>query len=190
MKNLKLSLLLLLASIFTFSCSDDDNPEAVNEEEVITTLRLTLTPQGGGTAIVLQSQDLDGDGPNPPVITPMSAQLSANTTYDAIVQVFNELETPADNITLEVAEEDDEHQFFYEFTGAANSSASYTDADADGNPVGITTTISSGVVSTGNALTVTLIHEPQKDAAGVSSGDITNAGGETDVEVTFSYDVN
>jgi hypothetical protein len=30
-----------------------------------------------------------------------------------------------------------------------------------------------------------LIHEPVKDAGGVSSGDITNAGGETDAEATF-----
>jgi hypothetical protein len=32
---------------------------------------------------------------------------------------------------------------------------------------------------------VTLRHEPDKGAAGVSGGDITNAGGDTDIEVTF-----
>ena len=31
-----------------------------------------------------------------------------------------------------------------------------------------------------------LRHEPDKSAAGVSSGDITNAGGETDIEVSFN----
>jgi hypothetical protein len=34
-----------------------------------------------------------------------------------------------------------------------------------------------------DTIRVTLIHEPMKSAAGVSSGDITNAGGETDIEV-------
>ena len=38
-------------------------------------------------------------------------------------------------------------------------------------------------------ITVTLRHEPNKDAAGVSSGDIANAGGETDIEVTFNVEI-
>ena len=33
--------------------------------------------------------------------------------------------------------------------------------------------------------TVTLRHEPDKSAQGVSAGDITNAGGETDIEVSL-----
>jgi len=32
---------------------------------------------------------------------------------------------------------------------------------------------------------VTLRHQPDKGAIGVSDGDITNAGGETDIEVLF-----
>ena len=44
-------------------------------------------------------------------------------------------------------------------------------------------------VTTGNTanetFTFVLRHEPDKSAAGVSSGDITNAGGETDIEVSF-----
>ena len=189
MKTLKISFLALLASLFIISCSsDDDNPDPVNEEEVITTLRLTLTPQGGGADVIMLSQDLDGDGPNPPVVT--NADLTAGVTYNGTVQVLNELEMPAENITLEVAQEDDEHQFFYEFTGSANSSFAYTDMDGNGDPIGITITLTAGTASTGNTLTVTLIHEPIKDAAGVSNGDIANAGGETDVEVTFTYNVN
>ena len=189
MKTLKLYFLTLLTSTFILSCSsDDDNPVPVNEEEVITTLRLTLTPQGGGTDIVMLSQDLDGDGPNPPVVT--SGDLTAGVTYNGTIQVLNELETPAEDITIEVNAEDDEHQFFYEFTGTANSSFAYTDMDGNGDPVGITITLTAGTASMNNSLTVTLIHEPLKDAAGVSGGDISNAGGETDIEVTFTYDVN
>ena len=36
---------------------------------------------------------------------------------------------------------------------------------------------------------MTLRHEPAKDASGVAAGDITNAGGETDIEVTFDVTV-
>jgi hypothetical protein len=34
-------------------------------------------------------------------------------------------------------------------------------------------------------LTITLIHEPDKFAEGVSGGNIENAGGSTDAEVVF-----
>ena len=37
--------------------------------------------------------------------------------------------------------------------------------------------------------TITLRHEPAKTATGVSGGDITNAGGETDIEVVFDVTV-
>jgi len=38
-------------------------------------------------------------------------------------------------------------------------------------------------------ITVILRHEPDKGASGVNDGDITNAGGETDIEVTFDVTV-
>lgn len=168
------------------SCSKDD-PEIINEEELITTLRITLIPQGGGNPVILQSQDLDGDGPIAPAIS-VSGNLSANTTYNGTVLVLNETETPAENITEEVEDEGDEHQFFYTFSNNI-ASIVYTDQDKDGRPIGITfrmTTTSAGIGS----LTVTLRHEPNKAAAGVVAGNITNAGGETDVEATFNLTLN
>ena len=110
-----------------------------------------------------------------------------NTIYNGEVQVLNELESPAEDITLEVAEEDDEHQFFYTPTNSIVN-VTYTDMDANGDPVGLTFTVSASGPGTGD-LTITLIHEPMKSAANVSSGDITNAGGETDVEATFTITV-
>jgi len=38
-------------------------------------------------------------------------------------------------------------------------------------------------------VTITLRHEPAKDATGVSDGDITNAGGETDISVNFPVEI-
>ena len=189
MKNLKFLFLTLLSSAVIVSCSDDDDnpPPPINEEEVITTLTLTLEPQGGGTAVVFTSRDLDGDGPDAPVIT-VSGDLAANTFYDGTVIVLNELETPAENITIEVLEEDDEHQFFYVPSTGSNVIVSYDDSDDDGNPIGVETLFETGDASTGT-LTVTLLHEPNKDAAGVSDGDPSNAGGETDVTATFDYTV-
>lgn len=183
MKTIKLSTLAILV-LFIASCSSDDDgePQIVNEEEVITSLILTLTPQGGGTALEFSSRDLDADGPNPPTV--MVENLAANTTYTGVVQVLNETESPAEDVTVEVAQEDDEHQFFYQVVGNAAITTAYTDADGDGNPIGIEITLTTAAASTGD-MVVTLRHLLDKNAAGVSDGDITNAGGDTDVAVTF-----
>ncbi|WP_299109607.1 type 1 periplasmic binding fold superfamily protein [uncultured Winogradskyella sp.] len=191
MKTFKYLFLSILSLSILVSCSsDDDNPDPVNEEEIITTVRLELTPTTSGETVVFQSQDLDGDGPNAPVVT-ITGNISASTVYDGEIEFLNELEDPAEDITLEVLEEGDEHQVFYTFTsGNAGSTVIYNDQDEDGNPIGVDITFNSGVASTNNTLVVVLRHEPSKTASGVSDGDITNAGGATDAEVTFTYDVN
>ena len=182
--NLKfLALFLSTALVFT-SCSNDDAP--VNEEEVITTVIVTLT--SGGETITLTSKDLDGDGPNAPEVT-VSGNLIANTVYTGSTRFLNELEDPAEEITDEVEEEGDEHQVFYQLLSSLGT-VTYTDTDVNGNPIGLSFTLTTGsTAGTGN-LTVTLRHEPNKTASGVASGDITNAGGSTDAQVTFPLQVN
>lgn len=176
--------ILFLALSFTLilnGCKDDENGP-VNEEELVTTLRLTFTPTGGGTPAILQFRDLDGDGGNAPVIT--ADTLSAITEYNVSIQVLNESVTPADTITLEIEEESDVHQFFFQPETGLFLSFDYTDTDNEGHPVGLLSTAQTGFASAGT-LVVTLRHEPDKHAAGVEDGDITNAGGETDIEVVF-----
>lgn len=183
MKHLKLASFALL--VFTlFSCSDDDSAP-VNEEEVITTVTITL--DNGSNVVTLKSQDLDGDGPNAPVIT-VSGNLDANSTYLGSVEFLNELENPAEDITEEVQEEGVEHQIFYQLTNSLGS-FTYDDVDDNGDPIGVEFTLVTGNAGTGT-LTVTLRHEPNKEASGVSDGDITNAGGSTDAEVSFPITVS
>ncbi|MDA9356922.1 type 1 periplasmic binding fold superfamily protein [Flavobacteriaceae bacterium] len=170
----------LLASTLVFaSCSDDDNtPDEVNEEEVITTLTVTL--DSGSDIVVLQYQDLDGEGSDPAEIT-VSGTLSANTVYDGSIVLLNEIE--GENITEEVEEEADEHQFFYTVGSGLNVTTDYNDADSMGNPVGLSFILSTSDASSG-ALTFTLRHEPNKPNDGLET-----AGGETDIEVTFDVTV-
>jgi hypothetical protein len=184
--NLKFLALFLSTAIVFTSCSNDDAP--VNEEEVITTVRVTLT--GGGQTITLESRDLDGDGPNAPILTPIGGGiLSSNTTYTGNIEFLNELESPAEDITIEVEEEGDEHQVFYQL--AANlGTVTYTDTDVNGRPIGITFTLTTGSTAATGNLTVTLRHKLNKTATGVTAGDITNAGGSTDAEVSFPIQVN
>lgn len=185
MKNTKNILWALpLFSILFFTACEKDDPDIPNEEELITTLIYTLTPQGGGAAVEFRFTDLDGDGGDAPVIT--NGVLAANTTYSGAVTLLNEAETPAEDITGEVDEEAEEHQLFFEFsTFFPNGSFTYADADANGNPVGLLTTFETPDAQSGLTLTITLRHEPEKEAAGVALGLIENAGGETDIEVTF-----
>jgi len=200
MKNIFQTKSLILTSVFIslisiMSCSDDpEDPIIENEEEVITTLTYTLTPSEGGSAVVLSYQDLDGDGANEPTIT--NGTLSAETTYSGALTLLNETESPAESITEEIEEEDADHQFFFETTVSGLSvayadtdlSVAYADTDDDGNPVGLASTLTTGSAGSGN-LTVTLKHEPDKSASGVSDGVITNAGGETDISVTWTITV-
>jgi len=181
MNKFKFSLLVaitLVSSLFVACSSDDDAPIIVNEEEVITTMTVTLTPVGGGTAITLVTRDLDGDGPNAPVVT-VSANLAASTTYNGTVVLLNETETPAENITTEVEEEDDEHQFFFTTTTGLNVTTANFNLDGNGNILGTTFDVTTGAASTGS-YTVTLRHEPTKPNTGLA-----DAGGETDIEATF-----
>jgi hypothetical protein len=184
MKNFKLVTVLLAASVVLFSCSnDDDNPAPVNEEEVITTMIAELTPVGGGTAVTLQTQDLDGDGPNPPVVT-VSGDLAAGTTYDGVMTILNELEDPTDVVTLEIAAEDDEHQFFFIAGGGLDVTSAYSDTDDNGNPVGLFFTVTANTAGTGT-MTITLRHEPTKP----NDGTLADAGGETDIATTFNVTI-
>ena len=184
MKHFRFFFVLALSGSLFIACSDDDdgNPDPVNEEEVITTMTVVLSPQGGGTDITLQTRDLDGDGPDAPVVS-VSGNLAASTTYEGDIELLNETEDPPEDITEEVEEEDDEHQFFFVTTGNI-ADVSYGDEDGDGNPVGLVFTLTTG--DAGNAtIAITLRHEPKKP----NDGTLSDAGGETDITETFDLTI-
>jgi len=168
-----------------FTACEKDEPEIVDEPELITTLNYTLTPSGGGEAITLSFKDLDGDGPNAPTVT--TGTLAANQMYTGTMELLNETVSPTESITEEIEDEDEEHQFFFQ-SNISDLNIAYNDQDADGNPVGLNSILTTGAAASGS-ITIILRHEPNKTASSVSDGDITNAGGETDIEVMFPIDV-
>lgn len=188
MKKIKFLSLSLVATLFFASCSNDDSPAgAVNEEEVITTLTATLT--GGGQTITLKSQDLDGaEGPLAPVVT-VSGNLAASTTYTGNLDLLNEAASPAESITQEILEEADDHQFFFNVSNSLGSFAYLIPNDENGNPVGVNFSFTTGATAGTGTLTILLRHQPNKSAEGVASGNIANAGGETDIQVSFPITV-
>ena len=182
MKTMKISAFYALLTLAMLGCSDDDTtPEIINEDELITTVILTLTPDSGDQ-VVLTTIDLDGDGPDEPVTTVVGS-FSENTQYQGAVQFLNETEDPAEDITQEVIEEADEHQVFYTISEGLNIQTTYEDQDSQGNPLGVQITLSTGAASEGS-LTVTLRHEPVKPNDGLES-----AGGETDISTSFDVSI-
>ena len=183
MKTVKFLSTTIFATALIFSCSSDDDstPEPVLEEEVITTMTITLTADGQAD-VILQTQDLDGDGPDLPVVT-VSGNLSSNTNYSGSITLLNETEDPAENITEEIEEEDLEHQFFYSVGNGLDADTDYNDADSEGNPLGLDFVLSTYSASSGS-ITFTLRHEPNKPNMGLE-----DAGGETDIEATFNVSI-
>jgi len=171
---------LLFSMVFIFSCSDD--PAVVNESELITSLYLVLQNQSSSDSVVFSFKDLDGDGGNTPII--IAPKLKSNTTYRTNLRLLNESVSPPVEITDEIVSEGTAHQFFYTPSGQANLQMSYLDFDSSGYPIGTKTNLSTGSPGTGS-LKITLKHLPNKKASGVQDGDITNSGGETDIELTF-----
>lgn len=168
---------IAFASVALFSC-DPQEPVGPHEEELITTLNIDL--EAGGSTMTLNFQDIDGDGGDAPIIT--TDTLAANTTYTGTITLFNESEDPAEELTAEIFNEAEDHQFFFASTGA--SVFAYSDQDNNGNPIGLSFELTTS--DAGNeSYTITLRHLPVKTETGVSAGDITNAGGETDIEVVF-----
>ena len=187
MKNyilIKLYLLIILITINT-ACTDKGHG---NEQELITTLIYSLNQIGPSTdSVIMTFRDLDGEGGNPPVVT-VSGPLKANSAYQATLKLLNESVTPATDFTEDVRKEGTSHQFFFSKNGTLNITTSYTDTDSNGRPIGISSAIIASGPSSGKII-ITLRHEPNKSATGVSNGDITNAGGETDIEVSFDVEI-
>jgi len=190
--------LLAVSTVAACLACGEDGVDDGNEEEVITSVILTFTPQAGGAAISATFDDPDGDGGDAPTVDPVDLPAG---DYTLAVAFENRLETPAEDITVEVSDEADEHQVFL-FGTAVNGPASdvagaplthaYSDTDSNGFPIGLSNSITAAT-GTGT-LTLVLRHLPPvndvavktADLAGeVSSGGIASIAGESDVQVDF-----
>lgn len=170
---------------FLSSCKEDHDH---NEGELITTLMYTLSNPGNET-VVFSFSDKDGDGGIAPIVT-TSGVLKSGLTYSGTLSVRNDSTNSVVDITEEIAEEDEDHQFFFipNSALAGKLTIQYDDKDGKNNPIGLKT---KAIVSgSGNGkLKIILRHLPNKGGVGVGFGDIINAGGETDIEVEFDVTI-
>ncbi len=195
MKKQSLSTLLLLIScvILFHSCKEKEKEEE-NESEVITTVRLTFTktdmggtPLVGSVPIVATWKDADGIGAAVPTVNEIT--LRTNSYYQVEAVILNELANPAQDITPEIRNEGTKHQFFFPKTGNGLNPITYNDLDTAGKPIGLKFKVATTATVGDNTLKVILRHELNKSGANVDLGDITNAGGDTDIETTPAFSI-
>jgi hypothetical protein len=196
-------LLAILVTLGASACTDTENPDEVNEGEVITTVVLTFAPQGGGDPLEFRWADPESDGD--PLIDDIV--LPDSDDFDLAISFLNELEEPPEDIGAEVAQESDEHQVF--ITGTAvegpamvpNAAAvvvhAYSDTDVNGFPVGLDSEITTLGPGSGTFV-VTLRHLPPEGDVAIKTGtlasEVVEGGfdgipGDTDAQVTFDLAV-
>ena len=123
----KTLLLALSLGLFLTACKKDE-PSPIEDNEFISTLRLTFTE--GTNKLVYTIKDLDGDGGKPPVADII--KLAANKTYSVTTEFLDETKTPIVNTTPEIEKESAEHLIVFEQTPATIITITRTDKDSNG----------------------------------------------------------
>ena len=180
--------------------TDDHDGHHHHDHEVMTTVVLNFTPDEGETLSFTWSE-VTGEAVIDDIV------LQDGASYGLTLEFLNEFETPVEDVTPEIADEDDEHQVF--ITGSAvdgpateaNDDAvvehAYADEDVNGLPIGLDNDITTIGPGSGE-FTVTLRHMPLQNgnsiktssaAADVASGGFAAIGGDNDVQITFDLTV-
>jgi hypothetical protein len=180
MKKFNLIILFAVLCVFGLSSCLKSNTEEENDNEIITTMEVHLTP-AGGNEIIYKFDDPDGPGGN--AATQDVITLLPSKTYAVRVVLLDKTKNPVDVITDEVREEAVDHRFYYEPSSGSNITVSNLDNDANGVPVGITSTWATGAAA-GGTLKITLRHY---ENGGKMAGDLVNStNSSTDAEVNFT----
>ncbi len=171
--------------------ADPQAPPCENEEEEINLVVLNFVEKGTTDTLKFEWFDEDSEAPMPPSVDRI--QLNTSTEYELFIQLRNTI--TGEDITDEIREEDDEHQFFFGWTGGlftdptGNGNAeepfgqvNYLDFDDNQRPVGLETEWTTAVDAFSGSFRVVLKHQPgEKD----DDSDVTVGG--TDIDISFPY---
>ena len=174
----------MLSSFFS-SCKKEKGES--NEEEVLTTMVITATPQGGGAPLVFTFDDPDGPGGGDPSQDVIA--LEANKTYEVALTILNTTVDPAEDITAEIREENIAHRFYFEPSANSHITVSDLDQDDNGMPLGLTSTWTTGAAASGN-ITITLRHYPGTPPDKQIPDPADSPKSSTDIAVNFTTAVN
>ena len=207
MKTIRITLFLSISmvALFLLSGCDNEDPSPENVPELITKVNLKFTPSAGGSVVTVSATDPDGDGVQD-IAVDGPINLLKEVQYTLSIELINGLYKPGEegyDITEEVEEEGDEHQLYFGFSdgvfsspaGAGNikdnaasvvGTVNYLDEDSNGRPLGLITswTTKNQIVSS-KSFRVLLKHQPD-----IKSNTSTSLDGETDLDITFTLNIN
>lgn len=202
LKNLYIKpIIALCLFVLIFACSKSDDPDPVHEEEAITLVTLEVSKAGSSETTEYnfeveghdhededhadeEEEDHDDhDGEH------IEIELEPNSSYDVSIFIYNDTDpNNVEDITLEIIEEKDEHQIFYEImdelSGFSITSASDDTVDSNGNPLNIKTTWTTTGETSGEVVGY-LIHGPTSKTGNTRN----DFGGATDFEIDFEVHV-
>lgn len=160
-----------------------------NDEEVITTMMLHFTPTTGGSGMLMFSSD-DPDGPNGnnPII--QDIVLQPNTTYNVSVEFIDKTKNPDVDITEEVRSEGEAHRIYFEPSANSNITINNLDNDADGLPLGLKSTWTTGAATSSGSVKVTLRHYNGNPPNKAANDDVNSNKSSTDAQATFNTRLN
>jgi hypothetical protein len=197
-KSKKTFLYVLLLTTFAFTACNSEDPEAENDQEVITDVilsfqELNLSGIPTGAIITFKASDPQGiEVGSTPTID--NVTLIKGKTYQMKIEVRNSIAN--EDITAEILAESDEHQFYFLGTAFVGSSVlTYTYADPSGELIGLEgkVVIAQSPGFNNANMRIVLRHDLDKNFPGALNPNFENfiqAGGETDLDITFPLILN
>jgi len=172
--------LLFALALFIAACdSTDPGEDGAGEEEVISNVTITLENQADNSTVTAEAVfDEAAVKQSAETLT-----LAAGATYEGSITLRNRFEN--EDITAEIDDERDEHQFFYVVQGDVSDDVTITttDTDSNGYPVGLAFTVTADDGATGSGdLRVVLGHYDER--AKQANETIANIP-ETDIDFTY-----
>jgi len=196
--NFKLPLTLLMPLALLMTACEKDDPVPEIDQEVITEITLLFTELNdagtpiSGSSFEVVARDAEGIslGSSPEIGAINS--LEAGKNYQLEISLYNDIAD--EDITEEVHEAGEEHQFYFLGSSLMGDTAfldyAYDDADGNGKPIGITGRVAVNETASNStgSFRIILRHGLNKNFGGADDPNFQSfesAGGESDLDITF-----
>ena len=200
LKNIYTNFLLIISAFLLVISCDKGEPVVVHEHEVFTRVVLEVKKDGETNfkkyTFEVEGHDDHGHddhgdddhGDDDHGDEHTEVELDTNSTYHVGIFFYNDSDPDnIEDVTLEVIEEADAHQVFYEMTeisGFSIAAASDDTKDSNGNPLFLKTSWTTASETSGDVMAY-LIHEPSSKTGSARA----DFGGATDVEIEFEVHI-
>jgi|TARA_B100001057_G_scaffold495416_1_gene594397 hypothetical protein len=200
LKNIYTNTLLIISAFLLVISCDKGEPVVVHEHEVFTRVVLEVKKDGETNfkkyTFEVEGHDDHGHddhgdddhGDDDHGDEHTEVELDTNSTYHVGIFFYNDSDPDnIEDVTLEVIEEADAHQVFYEMTeisGFSIAAASDDTKDSNGNPLFLKTSWTTASETSGDVMAY-LIHEPSSKTGSARA----DFGGATDVEIEFEVHI-